>query len=99
MRQHDLSGVAFVALAFLVLIILDFGFNFTQKILMAYTGHWLMHDLRVTLYRHIQGLSVSFFSKNPVGRLVTRVTNDIQNMHELFTTVIAFIFNDSYNFV
>jgi ATP-binding cassette subfamily B protein len=83
-----------LALAFLVLIILDFVFNFVQKVLMEFTGHRLMHDLRVTLYRHIQGLSVSFFSKNPVGRLVTRVTNDIQNMHELFTTVIAFVFND-----
>ncbi len=93
-RQSDLHGVVVVTLAFLVLVLLDFCFNFLQKIIMEYTGHRLMHDLRVTLFRHIQGLSVSFFSKNPVGRLVTRVTNDIQNMHELFTTVIAFIFND-----
>jgi len=94
LRHHDIHGVGIVALAFLFLIIFDFGFNFLQKVLMEYTGHMLMHDLRVTLYRHMQGLSVSFFSKNPVGRLVTRVTNDIQNMHELFTTVIVFIFND-----
>ena len=94
LRKRDLSGVGLVALAFLVLIILDFGFNFIQKYIMEYTGHMLMHDLRISLFRHIQGLSISFFSKNPVGRLVTRVTNDIQNMHELFTTVIAFIFND-----
>ncbi len=94
LRKRDISGVGLLALVFLALIILDFCFNFTQKVIMEYTGHMLMHDLRVSLFRHIQGLSISFFSKNPVGRLVTRVTNDIQNMHELFTTVIAFIFND-----
>ncbi len=94
LRKKDISGVGLVALVFLVLIILDFCFNFIQKIIMEYTGHMLMHDLRVSLFEHIQGLSISFFSKNPVGRLVTRVTNDIQNMHEFFTTVIAFIFND-----
>ncbi len=94
LREKDISGLGLITLVFLVLIVLDFCFKFTQKIIMEYTGHMLMHDLRVSLFKHIQGLSVSFFSKNPVGRLVTRVTNDIQNMHEFFTAVITFIFND-----
>lgn len=94
LRTPDLSGVAIMSFAFFILSVFDFALNFFQKLIMEYTGHRLMHDLRVSLFRHIQGLSISFFSKNPVGRLVTRVTNDIQNMHDLFTTVISFIFND-----
>ncbi|HSM73036.1 MAG TPA: ABC transporter ATP-binding protein, partial [Desulfobacterales bacterium] len=64
--------------------------------IMEYTGQMTMHGLRVRLFRHIQRLPVAFFNRNPVGRLVTRVTNDVQNMHELFTSVIAFFFKDLF---
>ena len=63
---------------------------------MEYAGQMVMHDLRIRLFKHIQSLSVAFFTRNPVGRLVTRVTNDIQNMNELFTSVIAFVFKDLF---
>ena len=96
LRQKDVIGIGWVTLVFLILILVDFGLNFLQKIIMEYTGHSIMHDLRVALFRHIQSLSISFFSKNPVARLVTRTTNDIQNMHELFTSVIAFLFKDVF---
>jgi ATP-binding cassette, subfamily B, multidrug efflux pump len=96
LRQKDVAGIGLVTLVFLILILVDFGLNFLQKIIMEFTGHKIMHDLRVALFRHIQSLSISFFSKNPVARLVTRTTNDIQNMHELFTSVIAFLFKDVF---
>ncbi|MEJ2095557.1 MAG: ABC transporter ATP-binding protein [Deltaproteobacteria bacterium] len=96
LRKNDLRGVGWVSLAFLVIILLDFIFNFLQKLLMEYTGNMIMHDLRISLFHHIQNLSVSFFTRNPVGRLVTRVTNDIQNMHELFTSVISLVFKDFF---
>ncbi|MBW2175930.1 MAG: ABC transporter ATP-binding protein [Deltaproteobacteria bacterium] len=96
LRRDDIRGVTTMALLFLVLIGLNFGLNFIQKILMEYTGHMMMHDLRLALFRHIQSLSISFFTRNPVGRLVTRATNDVQNMHELFTSVIALVFKDFF---
>ena len=55
-----------------------------------------MHDLRLALFRHMQDLSMTFFTRNPVGRLVTRVTNDVQNMHELFTSVLSMLFKDLF---
>jgi ATP-binding cassette subfamily B protein len=79
-----------------MIILMDFGLNFVQRVIMEYTGHVVMHDLRMNLFGHIQTLSIDFFTRNPVGRLVTRVTNDVQNMHELFTSVIAFIFKDLF---
>jgi len=96
LREQDLAGLGLVALLFVAIIALNFVFNFFQKWIMVYTGHMIMHDLRMNLFRHIQSLPMEFFTRNPVGRLVTRVTNDVQNMDELFTSVIAFIFKDLF---
>lgn len=96
LRKKDLSGVGIISAVFLFIIVLNFIFNFFQKVIMEYTGHMIMHKLRLRLFTHIQTLSIEFFTRNPVGRLVTRVTNDVQNMHELFTTLLAFIFKDLF---
>ena len=96
LRKKDLSGVTFITAVFLAIVILNFVLNIAQVLIMEYAGQMVMHDLRVHLFKHIQSLSVAFFTRNPVGRLVTRVTNDIQNMHELFTSVIAFVFKDLF---
>jgi ATP-binding cassette subfamily B protein len=96
LRENDLRGLGLVAALFIGLVAVNFGLNFIQKLIMEYTGHMIMHDLRMHLFGHIQNLSVEFFTRNPVARLVTRVTNDIQNMHELFTSVISLIFKDLF---
>jgi len=96
LRKDDLVGVGRIGGIFLLIILLNFGLNFLQKIIMEYTGYRMMNDLRLNLFDHIQHLSMSFFTQNPVGRLVTRITNDIQNMHELFTSVISLVFKDLF---
>jgi len=96
LRENDYAGVGMAAGVLLGLILVSFGLNFVQVMLMEYTGQVIMHDLRVHLFNHIQSLSVAFFTRNPVGRLVTRVTNDVQNMHELFTSVIVVLFKDLF---
>ena len=95
-RQNDIRGLGYISALFLAVIVLDFIFNFFQKLIMQYTGQMIMHNLRMRLFTHIQSLSMAFFTRNPVGRLVTRVTNDVQNMDELFTSVITFIFKDLF---
>ena len=96
LRQRDLAGLGVLAAVFVALVFFNFILSFAQKMIMEYTGHMLMHDLRMKLFVHIQDLAISFFTRNPVGRLVTRVTNDVQNMHELFTSVISMIFKDLF---
>ncbi len=96
LRKDDLAGVGLVVAIFLALILVNFLLNFLQVMIMEYTGQTIIHDLRIRLFTHIQSLRLSFFTLNPVGRLVTRVTNDIQNMYELFTSVIAFVFKDIF---
>jgi ATP-binding cassette subfamily B multidrug efflux pump len=96
LRKHDLSGVTWITALFLAVVVLNFILDIVQVLIMEYAGQMVMHDLRLRLFNHIQSLSISFFTRNPVGRLVTRVTNDIQNMYELFTSVIVFVFKDLF---
>ena len=96
LRKGDLAGISIIALIFLGLIGANFVFNFIQVMIMEYTGQMIMHDLRVKLFEHIQSRSVAFFTRHPVGRLVTRVTNDTQNMNELVTSIVAFVFKDIF---
>ena len=96
LRQQDLAGLGMMAIVFLIIVFLNFILNFAQKMIMEYSGHMIMHDLRMKLFIHIQDLAIEFFTRNPVGRLVTRVTNDVQNMHELFTSVISLVFKDCF---
>jgi len=96
LRQKDFGGLAKMAAVFLAIVFFNFILNFSQKMIMEYSGLMIMHDLRMKLFIHIQNLAIEFFTRNPVGRLVTRVTNDVQNMHELFTSVISLVFKDCF---
>ncbi len=96
LRHKDIRGVEIMSAIFLLIVLLDFALNFVQVMVMEYAGQGVMHDLRMTLFTHIQECSISFFNRTPVARLVTRTTNDVQNMHELFTSVIVFVFKDMF---
>jgi len=96
LRKDDLKGISYAVAGLLVLIFITFLLTTAQILIMEFAGQRIMHDLRMRLFSHIQGLAVRFFTKNPVGRLVTRVTNDTQNMHEMFTSVIVFVIKDIF---
>jgi ATP-binding cassette subfamily B multidrug efflux pump len=96
LRHPNLIGLSVLSAVFVVLVVIHFILSFAQKMIMEYTGLMIMHDLRMRLFIHIQNLALAFFNRNPVGRLVTRVTNDVENMQELFTTVISMIFKDLF---
>jgi ATP-binding cassette subfamily B protein len=96
LRQSDLDGLLGVTGFFLAVVVGIFALTFIQNLIMELAGHRIMHDLRISLYGHLQKMPLRFFNRNPVARLVTRVTNDIQNMHELFTSFIAMVFKDMF---
>lgn len=96
LRQGDMFKTALAAALILVVSLAMFLLNFAQVMLMEFAGQKIMHGLRMAVFAHIQRQSIDFFSRNPVGRLVTRATNDIQNMHEMFTSVVTFFFKDMF---
>ena len=78
----------------ILILAANFGLNFFQVYTMEMAGQRVMHDLGMKIFSHLQGFSVSFFDRNPVGRLVTRLTNDVQNVHEMFTSVLIYLLKD-----
>lgn len=92
--EERLEGLTQVGLLFLVVVMVGFVGNFFQVTVLEWTGQSIMHALRQRLFTHMLSLNLSFFHRHPVGRLVTRLTNDIQNMYEMFTSVIVTLFND-----
>ncbi len=94
LRRGDFEGVLRIALIVLFLLMAHFILNYFQVYAMEVAGQRAMHDLRMKVFDHLQRLSIPFFDRNPVGRLVTRLTNDIQNIHEMFTSVLVYLFKD-----
>ncbi|HEY1947570.1 MAG TPA: ABC transporter ATP-binding protein [Bryobacteraceae bacterium] len=88
------TGLAQLALAYLMVVIFGFLFDFGQTYLMQWTGQKAMFDLRRELMTHLQTLDVAYFDKNPVGRLVTRVTTDVDVLNDLFTSGLVTIVGD-----
>ncbi len=95
-RKQDLSGITQISMLFLGLIALAFVFNYIQVYILYYTGQKIIFNMRKELFTHLQKLSLSFYDKNPVGRLVTRVTNDMENLNEMYTNVLVNLFKDIF---
>jgi ATP-binding cassette, subfamily B, multidrug efflux pump len=89
-------GVGQVAGIYLCSLLFNFVLEFLQTYLMQWTGQMVMFDLRSHIFRHLQQMHVGFFDKNPVGRLVTRVTTDVDALNEMFTAGVVSIFEDVF---
>ncbi len=93
------AGLGRIALQYGLLVGVVFVVTFFQVVLLEWIGQSIMHRLRQHLFGHILSLDLAFFHSQPAGRLVTRLTNDIQNMHEMFTSVMVSLFNDGLKLI
>jgi ABC-type multidrug transport system fused ATPase/permease subunit len=84
-RNNDFTGLHQIAILYILSLIFVFALSFGQTWLINLMGQKIMRDLRMEIFRRLQNLDVSFFDKNPVGRLMTRVTTDVDALNELFT--------------
>lgn len=89
-------GVGWIALVFLVVLIADFLAQYVQIRIMQRVGQETMYDMRSEIFRHIQRLPMSYFDRNPVGRLVTRVTTDVDALNDLFAAGVVTMINDFF---
>ncbi|MBI9089694.1 MAG: ABC transporter ATP-binding protein [Desulfobacterium sp.] len=99
LESLHIRGAMMAGVVLAIIAVARFVTSFVQIMVMELAGQKIMHDLRVRIYEHIQRLPMVFFTKNTVGRLSTRVTNDIQNMQEMFTTIITFVMKDIFTLV
>jgi len=91
-----LTGMAQISTIYFGLLIFTFVLEFLQTYYMQWTGQQIMFDLRSQIFRHLQRMHVAFYDKNPVGRLVTRVTTDVDALNEMFTSGVVSIFEDLF---
>ena len=92
----DLDGLDRIALAFLLVLAGSFVLEYVQTWTMQMMGQRIMFDLRMEIYRHLQRLDLRFYDRNPVGRLMTRVTSDVDTLNELFTSGVVTVFRDVF---
>jgi ABC-type multidrug transport system fused ATPase/permease subunit len=94
LRSEEISGVIRLAMILLLSLFGIFLFSSLYTYLLNYSGQKIMHNIRVGVFSHILSLPQSFFDKNPVGRLSTRVTNDVNAINEMYTSVLVQFLKD-----
>lgn len=97
--NRDLALLAWLVAAYVASLVLAFAFGYAQTLLTTWLGQRVMFDLRTELFAHLQRLSLRFFDRNPVGRLMTRVTNDVEALNEAFSSGVVTVFGDVFTLV
>jgi ATP-binding cassette, subfamily B, multidrug efflux pump len=96
LSPRPMRGIAEIAGLYLATLLLTFLLELLQTYLMQWTGQKIMFDMRRQIFRHLQRMSPAFFDRNPVGRLVTRVTSDVDALNEMFTSGVLAIFDNVF---
>lgn len=96
LSPEPLVGIAEIAGVYVGLTIFSFLLEYLQTYFMQWAGQMVMYDLRSEIFRHLQRMHIGFYDKNPVGRLVTRVTTDVDALNEMFTSGVVSIFEDIF---
>ncbi len=95
-RAKDMEGLGAVGLVLLAFLIVSFWLGYGESYLLELIGQKIMQDIRLELFEKMQSQALSFFDRHPVGLLVTRVTNDIENLNEMFKSVMITVFKDIF---
>jgi ATP-binding cassette subfamily B protein len=96
---RDLSGLGSMAAVYLVVLVASFILEYIQTWTMQATGQRIMFDMRMQMIEHLQRLDLRFYDRNPVGRLMTRVTTDVDVLNDLFTSGVVSVFGDVFTLV
>jgi ATP-binding cassette subfamily B protein len=94
--QGDKQGLLVTMLIFLVIMIVRGFIQYANAYLTQWIGQRTIFDLRMEVFRHLQTLSLKFYDRNPIGRLITRVTNDVEVLNEMFSSGIVMVFSDVF---
>ncbi len=96
LSSNGMTGIAQCAALYFAALLVSYVLEFVQTYMMQWTGQRIMFDMRSQIFRHLQRMHVGFYDRNPVGRLVTRVTSDIDALNEMFTSGVLAIFEDVF---
>ncbi|HEU5171091.1 MAG TPA: ABC transporter ATP-binding protein [Gemmatimonadales bacterium] len=94
--RRDVGLLGTLAAILLAGLLLEFAAEYGQTLLTTYVGQRVMYDLRLQIFSHLQRLGIPYFDRNPVGRLMTRVTSDVETLNELFSSGVVTVFGDVF---
>jgi ATP-binding cassette subfamily B protein len=97
--QKDQHGLLMTAMLFLVVLIVRGFIQYANAYLTQWIGQRTIYDLRMEIFHHLQNLAPKFYDKNPIGRLITRVTNDVEVLNEMFSSGIVMVFSDVFTII
>ncbi|TCP54689.1 ATP-binding cassette subfamily B protein/subfamily B ATP-binding cassette protein MsbA [Tumebacillus sp. BK434] len=95
-KDTEIDALVAIGLIYLALILGSFVLNYVQTIVLQWTGQRIIFNIRQQLFSHLQKLSLAFFDRNPVGRLVTRVMNDTEALNEMYSNMLVTLFKDVF---
>ncbi len=95
-KAGDMKGLDVIAAVYLAVLVFSFLFQFCQTYLMQVIGQKVMFDLRSKVFAHLHKMSFSYFDRNPIGRMITRVVNDVEVLNEMLTSGLILIFSDLF---
>ena len=93
-RKYDFNGILYATGLYLLIMLIGFVLNVINTLMLQNMGQKIIFKMRKQVFEHIHSLSLNFFNKEPVGKLVTRVTNDTESINELFTTILIKLFKN-----
>ena len=97
--QADANLLALLAVAYFGTSAIGFGFEYAQALVTTRLGQGVMYDLRMEIFRKLQRVDLAYYDKNPVGRLMTRITSDVETLNDLFSSGVVAIFGDLFTLV
>ncbi len=98
-KSSNLAGLDVIAGLYLAVLFTAFVFQFAQNYLMQYIGQKVMFDLRSKVFAHLHKMSFSYFDKNPIGKMITRVVNDVEVLNEMLTSGLILVFSDLFTLI
>jgi ATP-binding cassette subfamily B multidrug efflux pump len=93
-KKNDIQSLNKMGIYFVALVVAGFVFNLLQIYVLSYAGQTIIYNIRQLLFTHLQKMPLSYFDKNPIGRLVTRVTNDTETLNDMYTNVLVTLLKD-----
>ncbi len=93
-KKGDIPSLNKLGMYFVILVAAGFLFNLLQIYVLSYAGQYIIYNIRQLLFSHLQRLPLSYFDKNPIGRLVTRITNDTETLNDMYTNVLVTLLKD-----
>ena len=99
LRKDDVNGMIKTGIIYIIVLVLNLICSFSQTWVLQLTGQNIIYKIRNELFHHIHSLPLRYFDINPVGKIVTRVTNDVEGLHEMYANIIVRLFQSSVKII